>query len=293
MALTKEQIEARRKSIGSSDSAAICGLNPWMTAYDVWASKTGRVDDWTGNEATEAGDRLEEAIVMWAVSKIAPTNYQVKPLQLRKGIMSANLDADAICDGAQVVIEAKTSGITGPLDFDQWGEEGTADVPEHYTVQVQHQLAVTGYDLAYLAALIPPRGFVLYTIPRNQEVIDALQETVERFWKKHVLADVPPEGVPSMEVAKRIRRVGGMSKQIDASTVLAWQRARDERQAAEKAEEAAKLAVIAALGQGDCGISEAGTVTFYEQSRKAYEVKAATFRTLLFRGNQIAMRKGM
>jgi len=41
MALTTEQREIRRRYLGSSDIAAIFGMSPWKSAYDVWLEKTG------------------------------------------------------------------------------------------------------------------------------------------------------------------------------------------------------------------------------------------------------------
>lgn len=43
MTLSREQwLEERKKGIGGSDSAAVLGLNPYMTNVDLWQIKTGR-----------------------------------------------------------------------------------------------------------------------------------------------------------------------------------------------------------------------------------------------------------
>lgn len=287
--LTETQLAERKKFIGSSDSAAIVGLNPWATAYDVWASKTGRVENFAGNAATEAGDRLEDAVVNWGLDQIKPIESRRAPAAMLQGVMGANLDADALtARWGKVIVEGKTAGITSPLQFDQWGDEWTAAVPDHYQVQVQHQLAVAGpdYQLAFLAALLGSRGFVLYAIPRDQAAIDALIEACESFWANHVLTDTPPDASPSMEVAKRLRRTKGKQVAFDARLLLTWTRAKDELKAAKDAEEKAKAAVIGALGDADAGVSEAGTVTYYEQSRAGYEVQPCSFRVLRTKGNR-------
>ena len=36
-------LEVRRQGIGSSDCAAACGLNPYMSMLELWMIKTGRV----------------------------------------------------------------------------------------------------------------------------------------------------------------------------------------------------------------------------------------------------------
>ncbi len=41
MPITNRQRKLRQDHIGSSDMAAILGVDPWRTAYDVWLEKTG------------------------------------------------------------------------------------------------------------------------------------------------------------------------------------------------------------------------------------------------------------
>jgi putative phage-type endonuclease len=54
----------RRRGIGSSDAAAILGVNPYKSAYAVWAEKTGLVGpDWEPpSEAALWGNLLEPLI---------------------------------------------------------------------------------------------------------------------------------------------------------------------------------------------------------------------------------------
>lgn len=37
-----EWLEVRRQGIGSSDCAVACGLNPYMSMFELWIIKTGR-----------------------------------------------------------------------------------------------------------------------------------------------------------------------------------------------------------------------------------------------------------
>lgn len=56
--------ELRATGIGGSEVGTICGLNKWESAYRLWALKTGQLEDtFTGNEATEWGNRLEPVIL--------------------------------------------------------------------------------------------------------------------------------------------------------------------------------------------------------------------------------------
>src|SRR3990167_10245335 len=58
-------LEERRKGIGGSDIAAIRGLSPWKTAYQVYEEKRKEVGEGEGNTATDGGRRLEPAIRQW------------------------------------------------------------------------------------------------------------------------------------------------------------------------------------------------------------------------------------
>ena len=57
----KQWQDARKGSIGGSDAAAIVGLNPYKSAYALWAEKSGKVEpeDISMKEAVRLGHELE------------------------------------------------------------------------------------------------------------------------------------------------------------------------------------------------------------------------------------------
>ncbi|HRR40229.1 MAG TPA: YqaJ viral recombinase family protein [Syntrophales bacterium] len=80
MPITETQREARRKHLGSSDVAAILGVDPFKNAYDVWLEKTGKVDSSDiSSEAAEIGNALETGILNLAerrLGKILRNQYR-------------------------------------------------------------------------------------------------------------------------------------------------------------------------------------------------------------------------
>lgn len=64
MALTKQQLIARKQGIGGSDAAAILGLSQWKSPLDIFFDKldTGEPEQ-INTPFTEWGIRLESAIV--------------------------------------------------------------------------------------------------------------------------------------------------------------------------------------------------------------------------------------
>ena len=65
MALTKQQLIARKQGIGGSDAAAILGLSQWKSPLDIFFDKldTAEPMDNVSSPFMEWGNRLESAIV--------------------------------------------------------------------------------------------------------------------------------------------------------------------------------------------------------------------------------------
>jgi len=71
-------------------------------------------------------------------------------------------------------------------DYSHWDT-----IPDNYTVQVQWQLHVTGYDRAWLACLRQGYDLKVWEIERDQAVIDVLVTIVDEFWRM-VISEQPP-----------------------------------------------------------------------------------------------------
>ena len=281
--LTAEQIETRRAHVGSSDAAAICGLDPYRSAIDVFTEKTLETDDIVGNEAIDIGNRLEPVLLAWACEQLNQfQDYQENcPAVHDNGILAANLDAYIDEDHH---IEAKTTGIT-----EGWGDPDVPnDVPEKVLVQTHHQFACAGTRIAWVPVLIGAFGlhFRLYKVERNEDVLKSVTERCTAFWHDYVEKRIaPPDSLPSLEVAKRIRRVANKivtSSQVPKLDQLVrdFEKANTERKASEKHEEQCKAALYTAMGDAEELRCDAGWYTLFEQSRKGFVVQPTTFRVL-------------
>ena len=58
----EEWLKIRRGYIGGSDAGAILGMNPYSSAFSVWAEKTGSVPEFEGNTSTKVGSYLEDLV---------------------------------------------------------------------------------------------------------------------------------------------------------------------------------------------------------------------------------------
>lgn len=201
-----EWLEIRRQGIGSSDCAAACGLNPYMSMLELWMIKTGRVkqnieDESEGHAPLSWGKRLEPLVAEYYSMH---TNYKVRRvnavLQHRdpdKHFMLANLDYSVVGDADVQILECKTAGEHGAK---LWRD----GVPLYVLCQVQHQLAVTGKKAAHICVLICGHETRIFKVTRSESVIQHIVNAERYFWEC-VEKDTPPEADASESAAKALQ----------------------------------------------------------------------------------------
>lgn len=189
--LTLEQKEIRRHGLGATDCAAVMGLSPYKTPYELWMIKTGRMEE--NSILSEDRLRLRHAHEE-TISREYATQKNCKLKRVNKTLFHRRLpfmlcNLDRVIIGQRKIVECKTS--SGFLR-QMWGINGTDEIPIQYILQVQHQLSVSEYDDADLAALIDIDDYRIFPMPRNEKVIKKVEDACEHFWVEHVIRDIPP-----------------------------------------------------------------------------------------------------
>jgi len=203
--MSREQwLEARKSGIGGSDIAAIMGVSPYSTAYDVFISKTQDVKD-TESEYAYWGHQLEDVVAREFAKrsglKIQNVNFMMRhPVHtfavanIDRAIVNKNIAGRVFFkDGAlttDTILECKTANEYLKKD---WGDEDSDAVPDQYQCQAQWYMGVTGTQVCHMAVLIGGNKFRQYKIERHDEFIEVLFEEAERFWNDHVLTGIAPE----------------------------------------------------------------------------------------------------
>ncbi|MFG2328301.1 YqaJ viral recombinase family protein [Streptomyces sp. NPDC048604] len=172
----------RATGIGGSDIAAICGLNPYTSPLEIWLKKRGetvpRRHDPILSEAAEMGHELEP-VVARRFAKATGLPVIENPGTLRHpGLphMLVNLDRATVEPAGDMgAVELKTRSSYALPD---WIDE----TPVEVQVQVQWQLAVTGWRYAWTAALIGGQRTIVHRIDRDQQLIDDLIAIGSEFW---------------------------------------------------------------------------------------------------------------
>ena len=214
-------LDARRQGIGGSDIAAILGLSPYKTPFQLWQEKTGRFEDSFGPEQEERmhwGNVLEDVVARHYANKtgcrVQRINSQMRHRQYP--VIIGNVDRVRVAEGsrarwddkegrvlgADAVLEVKTASAFAARDSENWGEAGTDAVPQHYWMQVQHYLGITGLPVAELAVLFGGQEFRAYRIEADTALHADIFAHATDWWQRHVVADLPPD--PTTEAEARL-----------------------------------------------------------------------------------------
>ena len=182
-------MELRRTYLGGTDVAAIAGLAPYKTAWDVWAEKVGLKDPTVPTLRMKVGLALEGILIEEYQDQVGVPVEEWQELIRDPKVEFFGGTPDARWRDDPVGVEIKTAGFRQKY---RWGEEGTDDIPEEYLAQVAWYSSLTNFDRWDIAAYIDGE-MRLYTYKRDLEFEEALRDAAERFWRDHVLREEPPE----------------------------------------------------------------------------------------------------
>lgn len=184
----EEWLKYRKQGICGSDAGAIAGMNPYVSAFSVYQDKIAeKIKEIPDNEAMKQGRDLEEYVAKRFTEETGMRVKRANYIFQNEKYNWMLADFDRLIVGQKAGLECKT---VSPYSAEKW-KDGA--VPLSYLLQVQHYLAVSGYECWYVAALIYGRDFVIRKIERDEETIRSLIKIEEHFWFERVKKKNPPE----------------------------------------------------------------------------------------------------
>jgi putative phage-type endonuclease len=206
-------LEARRNSIGASESPAILGLSPWQSSLSIWANKIGidePITDETGR--LEAGHRMESLIADWYgelscrdAKLYAPYTIWTHP---EDQWLTCTLDGGQTDgDGYASIVEIKTSS-------DYAADEWRTKPPLYYQFQCQHQMLVTGAQMCTLVAMIGFHRPVYWDIMPDRRIQRIIREKMKSWWHMYVVGNTAPTADDKKVSAEILKRMYPKTHQI-------------------------------------------------------------------------------
>lgn len=188
--LTDDAVE-----IGASRIAAIMGLSPWSTPNEelqkTCAAIDGEAEYHQPNGFMLFGTYMEDGLRRWMeddlglIIGVPTTVFRAPNPEWR---LAASIDG-VIVDQAPFLV-TDYQGVEHAIDTDkpvvvEFKIAGFEDPPIYYLLQVQHQLLVTGYDVAILAWIDrrwPGDRPSYCVIHRHQPAMDMIIAAAAEFW---------------------------------------------------------------------------------------------------------------
>jgi putative phage-type endonuclease len=192
-------LEERRKGIGGSDMAAILGISPWKTAYQVYQEKRKEVEDWEGNNATDWGKRMEPAIRQWYSDTTGRSVRLPDKIMYHEKYPFMLASLDGFTDDRRVVEIKTTRSSKG------WGEPGTNEIPDYYAVQCHHYMIVTGFEVTDVPVSAGGGSPELYEVSADKEIAGMIIDAAAAFWER-VCDGNPPDPVSYADAVARFGR---------------------------------------------------------------------------------------
>lgn len=166
----------------ASESAAVMGASPWLTPYQFWQIRTGRVKQ-TVTAPMRHGTEMEPRA---RAAYEAQTGLVMQPLVLADGDYSASLDGITLEGDLLLEVKSPYKGQSSTL----WQGVVAGDVPEYYAIQIQHQLMVAGAAMAHLWVFDGTEGLLL-EVARDEAIMANIRVAWDGF-QKYLDSDTPP-----------------------------------------------------------------------------------------------------
>ena len=198
-------LEQRRRGIGGTDISAIAGLNPWRSALTVYYEKRGELPGQDETERMRWGNILEPIIIQEVRTRHALKIDECPYILAHPDYSHFLASPDAIIidpERGNGVLEVKTMGHWSAQQVRSGTEE--PEIPNHYLLQLQWYLFVTGLQWGMFAVLLEGQELVTHEVKRDDELIAHLAKIGTDFWKL-VEAGTPPAADGSDSTTETIK----------------------------------------------------------------------------------------
>lgn len=214
--------ERNNKLIGGSDSPVILGFSPWKTPLQLWLEKTGREKEETTKETHPWlywGKVLEPVIAseyeLVTGKKTTETDPLIHP---QHNWMSGT--PDRLISDEKLILECKIARES--RSNKDWGTEKDA-VKLPYIIQVQHYMAITGFNQCDIAVLIGNSDFRIYSIDRDEELIKMIIDKCGKFYHDYIEKDKQPPPINSDDCAYLWPKDSGKTREAQNDEYLMCQ----------------------------------------------------------------------
>lgn len=254
-------LQARREDITSTESAALFGMSPYATRFEIWHRKHSAVEpEFKASERMSWGNRLESAIAYGIAEE---RGWEIEPMKDYMRLPSERIGASfdfRILNLPDGPAHLEIKNVDYLAFRDGWSDDdGELAAPEWIEMQVQHQMMVSGYSRAFVGALVGGNRHVVIEYERRDDVIRSIRQRIAKFWKSVDAHEEPPPVMPEdAEAVIRLHQYAEPGKVLDASTngdidslVSRYQDAKRDEKLAKESADVLKAELLIAIGDAE------------------------------------------
>lgn len=262
-----EWLAERKQGVTASEIAAILSLSPWESARSLYHLKRGEVSDDTDADHMRWGRRLEAPIADEFADRhpellLIPGGlyaHDERPWQLAtpdRRLFEA-VSAPAVYAGE--IDPVSTLEIKTGASLDEWGDDGSDEIPTHYRCQVLWQMDVLGVTEARVALLVAGRTYREYTVAYDPDDAAFMRGEASTFLQR-VHEGTPPDVDDTAATQRALKQLhpdlDNIAVEIDPDVATEYDTARTALKAAEDRKRHAENQLREQLGNGRYATSD-------------------------------------
>lgn len=291
-------LKHRLADVTSTESAALFGMSPYVTRFDLWhRKKSGAAPEFQTNDRMSWGNRLEAAIAYGIADE---QGWQIQPMKDYRRLPAERIGSSfdfEILNHPDGPAHLEIKNVDYLAYRNGWlvHEDGDIEAPAHIELQIQHQMLTSGYPRTFIGALIGGNKGVVIERLRDEPVIAAIRSKIAEFWKSVDDGIEPPPMMPEdAEAVIRLNQYAEPGKIVDVTGDENIASIVARIAAASKAEKLAKEDAAVAKAEFLIAIGDAEKVLLngYSVSTGTVHDTAPTLITADMVGTEIGGRKG-
>jgi putative phage-type endonuclease len=196
--LTEKQLENTRKFIGGSKVAGILGLSDYQTPQSIYYEMIYG-DTKQETEQMHFGNEIE-SVIRNELSRRLNVDIITSDetfTHTKHPFLIAHIDG--LISGRKEGVEIKNRSVFMKRSY---GEEGSDEALPSDVMQCQHYMNVLGLERMHLGVFFGGQELKIYTIERNDALINKMEKALVNFWVNHVEKQIPPAPLTSEEINK-------------------------------------------------------------------------------------------
>lgn len=281
--LSKEWFNRRSTIIGASEAAAACGMSEYSTPRRLYEEKIGNIEPFAGNEHTKRGRRYEPLIAEdWQEMTGRELVMYPCPMYLHPAYDWLAATPDGIITETEL-LEIKSTTWRSKAKF---GEQGSDDIPTHFILQAQQQMAVMGAAVVIFAVKIElDQEPLTFTVQRNDSLIDMMISAEYELIQRIKNLDPPELNWEHSSTPQLVRElhstIADTKIELSPEAVAWWEQYEalaQEIKAAKDQQEVLKAKVLAEIGDNGAGLLGNGKMIRRKLTNRAgYTVAASSY----------------